>query len=111
MSYPLHYQETCQEKYGSLRAILMVFKMGEHRVPGIKYISDRPILSRGTKPSRNYLCSDIKFGDASGYHLEPGIVKVQKVLEIIEESDGHLDLGSGAIKPFRLQNVSEEFGL
>jgi len=109
MSYPLHYAENYQNKFGILSPMLMVFKIGEHRVNDIKYLSDRPILGRkGNK--RNYVCSDNDFEDYSGYHLEPGIVKVNKVLEIKEEKEGNAELGN-ALKPFRLVDVSRKFGL
>ena len=78
--------------------------IGKHRVDNVKYLADRPI-----REGEEGICPDTEFKDKLGYHLSPGIVKVCKVLEIIEYERKNTALGEGTQKPFRLVDVSRKF--
>lgn len=98
-NYPLVYQKSVLVQGQTIRPLIIAFKIGMHTAD-IDYSSDRPI--RSSVP----FCSDSDTSEPFGYHLEPGIVRVGKILEIQEFE---AEAGRTFAKPFRLVDITDTF--
>lgn len=100
--YALDSAKEASDKQGiKTQPLVFVFKIGNHTVEGRNYLSDKAIGE-----SNSNFASNSDYSEGFGYHLKPGIVKVEKILRV-EELDDAEDISYA--KPFRLMDVTQEY--